>query len=590
MHRTNPMLRIVFGLILAAGLLLAGRTSAAPTPAGAPAGQLPAPQLPAAQPVQLAQAEQPAPPPRAATPIMVPLGVTRDLSMKSKKDIQGVVNDNEQVLEIRPGASLQTVRLRGLSVGRSRLTLKAADGGTEEFDVSVEIDVETIRQLLLRVAPQSNISVTAVSGNAGALSAVVLEGNAGPSDNINLIMRAAESIVGPNRVINAMRVDGVMQVQLDVVIAQVSRSQTRRMAFDFWNSGLHHDISSQAAGGILVPSSIGGQLLGLPTLANTVQPQNTINPTFYVGLYENSQWLFTFLQILRNENVAKLLAEPRLVTMSGRAANFLSGGEQAVPSPGGLGAVSVTFVPFGTRLTFLPYVLNNGKIFLEVEPEVSALDQSLGSTIAGTQVAGRRTQRVHTSIEMEEGQTFVIGGLIQRTVQGSAVKVPVLGDIPFLGAAFSGKTYEEDESELIVLVTPHLVDAISCNQLPKVLPGQETRSPDDFELFLEGILEAPRGPRDVNDAHGHYVPAFKHSPTAAQMPCAGNGSYGSGCCTTGCAGTGLADAPAIGYPKLTSAGEAAPAGDNKSKGAEESGAELLPPTDMPATGEGQTLR
>jgi hypothetical protein len=108
---------------------------------------------------------------------------------------------------------------------------------------------------------------------------------------------------------------------------------------------------------------------------------------------------------------------------------------------------------------------------------------------------------------------------------------------------------------------------------------------------LEGILEAPRGPRDVN-VDGHYVPAYKHGPSAAQFPCAGNnsGCGGSGCCTTGAsAGTGLADTPAIGYPKLTSAGDTVPGGD-KSRGAEESGAELLPPTDVPATGEGQSLR
>lgn len=587
MHRTNPMLRIVFGLILA-GLVLASRTPAAQQPAAPPAGQLPAAQLPAAQPIQIAQAEQPAPAPRAATPVNVPLGSTKDIQMRGKKDIQRAVNENDAVAEVRPGPDIKTVRVTGRSVGRTRLTLTAVDNSTEDIEITVEIDVEYLRNLLLRVAPQANISVTAVGG-AGALAAIVIEGNVGPVENINLIMRTAESLVGPNRVINAMRVDGVMQVQLDVVIAQVSRSQARHMAFDFWSSGLHHDISSQSSGGILVPSAISGTFPGFPSLTNTVQPQNNLNPSFYVGLYSNNQWLFTFLQILRNENVAKLLAEPRLVTMSGRAANFLSGGEQAVPSPGGLGAVSVQFIPFGTRLTFLPYVLNNGKIFLEVEPEVSALDQSLGSTISGTQVSGRRTQRVHTSVEMEEGQTFVIGGLIQRDVQGSTVKVPVLGDLPFVGAAFSGKNYTEEETELIVMVTPHLVDPMSCNQLPKLLPGQETRSPDDFELFLEGILEAPRGPRDVN-VNGKYVAPFKHSPTAGQLPCAGP----TAACTPGCVnGSGLADAPGISYPRLTSAGGSEKNDGDKGKSVEESGAELLPPTDVPGTGAeaaGQSLR
>src|SRR5207249_392031 len=107
-----------------------------------------------------------------------------------------------------------------------------------------------------------------------------------------------------------------------------------------------------------------------------------------------------------------------------------------------------------------------------------------------------------------------------------------LGDLPFIGAAFSSKEFNEVETELIVLVTPHLVDAMACDQAPKMLPGLETRSPDDFELFLEGILEAPRGPRDVCQ-NGRYVPAFKNGPTTALFPCgaerAGNPAGGVGC-------------------------------------------------------------
>ena len=181
------------------------------------------------------------------------------------------------------------------------------------------------------------------------------------------------------------------------------------------------------------------------------------------------------------------------MTLSGNPASFLDGGEQAVPVPAGLGQVGVQFEEFGTRLNFLPIVLGNGRIHLEVEPEVSSLNAAAGVVIAGATVPGRQTQRVHTTVELESGQTFVIGGLIQHTSTGTTNKVPVLGQLPFLGTFFSTKTYSEEETELVVLVTPHLVDAQSCDQLTKVLPGQETRSPDDFELFLEGILEAPRG-------------------------------------------------------------------------------------------------
>src|SRR4029077_951740 len=132
----------------------------------------------------------------------------------------------------------------------------------------------------------------------------------------------------------------------------------------------------------------------------------------------------------------------------------------------------------------------------------------------------------------------------------STSKVPVLGDIPFLGVAFSFKNSTETEDELVILVTPHLVDAMACDQAPKILPGQETRTPDDFELFLEGIMEAPRGPRVVCPDY-RYVPAYKNGPTAALFPCAGNANGGAGCGTAGCGvGTHGGPVPGCGTPAI----------------------------------------
>jgi pilus assembly protein CpaC len=158
---------------------------------------------------------------------------------------------------------------------------------------------------------------------------------------------------------------------------------------------------------------------------------------------------------------------------------------------------------------------------------------------------------------MEDGQTLAIGGLIQTLVTANSQKVPVLGDLPFLGAAFRNIAYEEDERELVVMVTPHLVDPQSCDQVTKVLPSQETRTPDDFELFLEGILEAPRGKREVFPG-GDYQPAYKSSPSAGVYPCgpvghqwdgqggACAGPFGTGGCGSGACGSGSCGAGACG--------------------------------------------
>src|SRR5262249_1685184 len=156
------------------------------------------------------------------------------------------------------------------------------------------------------------------------------------------------------------------------------------------------------------------------------------------------------------------------------------------------------------------------------EPEISILSNAGAATLVagGTPVQGRQTQRVRTTVEMESGQTFVIGGPGPRQARATPHKVPGPGPVPLLGTAFSSQAHPATQTELVILVTPYLVDAQSCDQVVRVLPGQETRSPDDFELFLEGILEAPRGQRQVFQGN-RYVPAHKSGPTADLFPCPG---------------------------------------------------------------------
>src|SRR5262249_54128448 len=147
----------------------------------------------------------------------------------------------------------------------------------------------------------------------------------------------------------------------------------------------------------------------------------------------------------------------------------------------------------------------------------SSLNAAFGTSIGGTIVPGRSLQTLRTTVELEPNQTLCLAGLIQNNVTGNTRKVPILGDLPFVGAAFSQKFYNEEEVELVILVTPRLVDALSCDQICK-LPGQEPRPPDDFELFLEGFLEAPRGPREISPNH-RYRAVFPLTPTAGLFPC-----------------------------------------------------------------------
>ncbi len=530
MHRTHQMWRNAFWIPLVSAAL------AAPNPAGAQFNPALS-QAPGGEPVPAPRAAPgQAPAPRtSANQMTLGLNTTERVQRRDKKPITEVNFTRPSIATGVPApGDPTTVLITGRQAGLTRVTLSARDAPQESFDLIVQVDVGYLQSVLTRAAPTANLQIIPSTGGS-----IVIAGNVARSEDIDIIMRTAISEVGAvERVVNAMRVGGVMQVQLDVVVAFVSRSELRRMSFDFVDQGQHHTIASTVGQGILFPTPGNGitSMGSTFTIPNTIGTPNGAPANVFFTIFNDKQLFFGFLQALRNENLAKIMAAPKLVTISGRSATMLSGGEQAIPEAAGLGTISVRFEPFGTRLSFLPIVLGNGKILLEVEPEVSSIDQSVGTTIAGTSVPGRTTQSVHTTVEIEDGQTLAIAGLIQNSVIGSTIKLPILGDLPFLGAAFSSKSFSEVETELVVLVTPHLVDPMACDQVPKLLPGQETRTPDDFELFLEGILEAPRGPRDVCPG-GHYVPAYKNGPTAGVYPCAGNGHCG-GTCNGGCAAPG----------------------------------------------------
>jgi pilus assembly protein CpaC len=512
--------------------------------------------------------------------IIVPIGGTRPLQMKGKKIITRADNINERVLEVRSVRDQpDTLLLLGKDAGTTRLTLIAQDGTTEVFEIIVQLDIDYLKSILQRAVPTANINLIPIHS-----STVIISGTVNHVEDIQTVLATASAVLGggagpagagSDRVINRLTVAGVQQVQLDAVIAFVDRSLTRQMGVDFFTAGAHHSFASTVSQFLLpgsITTSVGTGAAGIITAGN---------PNLTLSLMNNEESVDVAMKALKNEGLTKILAQPSVVTLSGRSATLLSGGQQAIPQSGGLGTTTVTFQDFGTTLSILPIVMGTGKIHLEIEPEVSQLSAIGAVTANGVTVQGRITQRVHTSVEMEPGQTLVIGGLIQNSVIATTSMVPVLGEIPFLGTLFSIKSFQEDEQELVVLVTPHLVDPQSCDQVVKLLPGQETRSPDDFELFLEQILEAPRGPREVCP-NNHYVPAYKNGPTAQLFPCAEDSTPRCAGYRCGARG-GVGDCQNPGY-HVEGAGGAEVKGAAASTG---HGADLLPPTDATEAPAGQ---
>ena len=404
-------------------------------------------------------------------------------------------------------------------------------------------NLQSLNDLIRKVSPDSKIEVIPANRNS-----VVVSGFVSKAEDVNTIINLVTNVVDPTffnnqssnpaggqpvgtqpqinqasvqntqtvspRIINAIRVAGSQQVQLDVVVAQVSRSEFRQLGFNFLASRNSSFIGSTLGGLASAPNALNGTSTGSTgtSLAANGLISSVTNANVPFGVINSNSGFLGFLQALRTENCSKLLAEPKLVTSSGKEATFLVGGRQAVLSgASGVNGPGAAFEEVGTDLRFLPMVMGNGKIQLDVQPRVRSVNNSLGINTSFGFVPGFDDKRVSATVEMEAGQTLVIGGLIQNELRGATVKLPVLGDLPFLGVLFSTKEFTETEQEVVVLVTPHLVDPQSCDQVNKVLPGMETRSPDDFELFLEGILEAPRGPRKVVQDR-RYIPAFRNGP------------------------------------------------------------------------------
>ncbi len=446
--------------------------------------------------------------------LIVPLGGVVSFDPGLKMPPTDILVSREDVLGVRLDPNdPKKLLLTGKSAGLSQLTIVQKDLPPLKFDVVVQPDLALLRNMIRRTVPTANVDVQPGIGNV-----IVLSGYVTSPQDADIIARLANSAVGgqANNVINAIQVGGVQQVQIDVVVASVDRSQLRARGFDFILPGAGNGTTFASLVSGLIGSQQGGSIGTSPTVNPSANLQLAVTPGKFFGA----------LQALRTEGVAKFLAEPRVVTQTGRPAFFRAGGQQAILSgTSGITGPGVQLVPFGTELEVVPIVYGNGMIWLDINPRITAVNQALGITVGGATSPGFTEQSVRSTVLLESGQTFAIGGLIQNSVQATANKVPLLGDLPYIGTGFSSVNYQTRETELVILVTPRLVHPMDPCQAPKRLPGQETRTPDDYELFLENILEAPRGQRKVWNGKC-YNAAYKCDPTVGKYPCAGNVCYG----------------------------------------------------------------
>lgn len=376
----------------------------------------------------------------------------------------------------------RTIYVLGKEPGRTTLTLLGAEGRLiANVEVRVTPDIAEFKERLEQILPGEPIEVR--TANDG----IVLSGTVSSIAALDRALELAQRYA-PDRVSNLMTVGGTQQVMLRVRFAEMNRSVSKSLS------------SSLAMQGI----GLGGDL-GLAGGTNTLNTSGAVSNAFTGSIpasnANNGAVLFGFnaggievgllLEALESRGVVRTLAEPNLTALSGQEATFLAGGEYPVPVRQD-GSVSVEYKPFGVQLAFVPRVVDGDLINLELEASVSSIDPSGGISVDGFAINAFRTRQTSTTVELRDGESFAIAGLLQddfRTLNG---QVPWLGDVPVLGALFRSAEYQRQQTELVIIITAHLVTPTRGEAL--ALPTDRVRPPTERDLFLFGRVAASGAP------------------------------------------------------------------------------------------------
>lgn len=390
-------------------------------------------------------------------------------------------------------------------------TVYASDSaGNVVYSATVRVgnNLDSISSMLSMAMPEASIAVVPMNG------LVLLTGTVASPADVEEAQALVQAFVGEStQVISRLRTATPLQVNLQVRIAEVSRSVIR----DIGANLLTRDTTGGFQFGISRGSGLGignADISGLPQLdasANFGLPPGSISLPFDTTTgqfvtrgatqYTTPQSsgantiisaaghalgldILGALDLAETEGLVTTLAEPNLTALSGETASFLAGGEFPIPLSQGLGSVSIEYKQFGVSLAFTPVVLANGRISMRVRPEVSELSDRGAVVINGFSVPALTTRRAETTVELGSGQSFMIAGLLQNSHNSTVDRTPGLGDVPVLGALFRSNRYRRSETELVIVVTPYLVQPVSANQI--ALPTDGYRSPSDIERILLG--------------------------------------------------------------------------------------------------------
>lgn len=390
--------------------------------------------------------------------------------------------------------SPQQIYLRGKTVGSTNVTVWRADDTVYKvLDLEIIPNLTQIKKQLHSLLPdEPHIRVSATHDH------ITLAGNVSSSANVSKALTLAETFA-PKKVLNLMQVAGVQQVMLEVRVAEMNRQLLRRLGVNFGAqspNSPHNDFGISALNRLTIPNLSSALVPGLGQAINAILQFQSGEITWAV-----------FIDALKQHDLVKILAEPTLVALSGQEASFLAGGEFPFPVPQSFAVTTIKFKKFGVGLNFTPTIVTQDKISIRVSPEVSQLDFTNAVQIQGFLIPSITTRRAATTIELSDGQSFAIAGLLQDTVRQQISKFPFLGDLPILGPLFRSSQFQKNETELIIIVTPHLAKPVDMAR--QTLPTDSYVEPNDMEYYILGYREG-RLPQ--------HNPSFRNSKASSPPP------------------------------------------------------------------------
>ncbi len=462
--------------------------------------------LPAQPPATAPPAEAPA---ARAFQILEPISHLSLIELDSKvialqnriKVVDGFDQNIINVTAIDP----HQLRLHAESPGVTTINLTDEFGNVYQVEVFVEGDIRELQAYLQRLFPGSAIEAVKLRDS------IVLRGWVTEPDQIPQVIAVATQFTP--QVHNQLRVAGENLVQLNVKVMEVQRSKLQELGFNWFLVSQQSYVASTP--GSLVPISNVTLPFGGPP-AVTVNTKSLANPSLQFAITGASDIFSGYVEALQRKSLLKILAEPKLVTTSGRPASLLSGGEFPILVPQGLGTATINWKQFGVSMEAVPIVLGNGRLRLDISPEVSERDFSNAVEVNGFLVPGLTTRRVNTQVEMRFGDTLMIGGLIANRKTATKSEVPILGELPGIGPFFRRESYDYGETELLVLVTPHLASPMAPHQLPPGGPGMNSADPTPHEFYYDGYLEVDQvGYYCDPQQQGLVTPAQGTAPAAS---------------------------------------------------------------------------